>query len=186
MNPAEILKGHFLISTPEIDSGIFFRSVVLLCEHNSGGTLGVVVNKPLDLSIPQELLELGEIANPNLTLCNSGPVQTNQLMLLHSGQKDLQNTLEVADGVFLGGDIEFLQKAVADPQGPYIKLCFGYAGWSPGQLEREFIDGSWLLHPARSCHIFHTPAKLLWRTLLQEMGGRYATLSMIPDDLTLN
>jgi putative transcriptional regulator len=86
----------------------------------------------------------------------------------------------------LGGDLQFLQESILDPQGPHIHLCFGYAGWGTGQLEREFLDGHWFLHPANAQHIFHIPPEKLWQALLREMGGKYATLSMIPEDLSLN
>lgn len=183
----EILKGHFLISTPEIDSGIFFRSVVLICEHNASGTLGLIVNKTLDISLPGEVLDIGEINNPHLTICTSGPVQTNQLMLLHNSSSIGEgNTLEICRNVYLGGDLEFLQRSASDDHGPHVKLCFGYAGWGAGQLEREFISNSWFVHPALERHVFETPSDQLWRTLLREMGGRYATFSMMPDNLALN
>lgn len=182
----EIFKGYFLIATPEVDSGIFFRSVILICEHNSSGTLGLVVNKTLDLTLPSEILDLGEIQNPNMVICTSGPVQTNQLLLLHSSDEIPEHTLEVLKGVYLGGDLEFLQKAASDSSGPSLRLCFGYSGWSPGQLEKEIVSGSWFVTPATKAHVFETPPSNLWRDLLREMGGRYATLSMIPDNLSLN
>ena len=98
-----------------------------------------------------------------------------------------QQTLNICDGVYLGGDLQFLQESITDETGPdIIYLCFGYAGWGAGQLEREFLDGSWLLYPSSSHLLFHVPPEKLWQTLLKEMGGKYATLSMIPEDLTLN
>jgi len=67
-----------------------------------------------------------------------------------------------------------------------VHLCFGYAGWGEGQLEREFLDGQWFLHQASARHIFLTSPEKLWQTLLREMGGKYTTLSMIPENLSLN
>ena len=186
MNREEIFKGYFLVASPEVDSGIFFRSVILVCEHNKSGTLGLIINKTLDLALPKEILDLGQVDNPNMLLCTSGPVQTNQLLLLHTSNENPDNTLKVIDGVYLGGDLEFLQKAAMDSNGPSIRLCFGYAGWSPEQLEKEIVSGSWFIAPASKTHIFETPSHELWRSLLRGMGGRYATLSMIPDNLSLN
>lgn len=183
----EILKGFFLIASPEIDSGIFFRSVVLLCEHNTTGSLGLVINKSLDVNLPGELLDMREILNPEIVVCASGPVQTNQLMLLHNHKPDNEDsTLKICQDTYLGGDLEFLQQAASNPEGPSIKLCFGYSGWAAGQLEKEIINGQWFLHPACAKHIFKTPCEKLWRALLLEMGGRYSMLSMIPDNLALN
>lgn len=183
---SQIQKGTFLIATPELDTGIFFRSVILVCEHNSNGSFGLVINKSLSVELPDEILNLNRLANPHVGIRAGGPVQTNQMMLLHNSEKLATQTLHICPNVFLGGDLQFLQESITDENGPSIFLCFGYAGWGTGQLEREFLDGSWLLYPATSQHIFHTPTEKLWQTLLREMGGKYATLSMIPEDLTLN
>jgi putative transcriptional regulator len=108
------------------------------------------------------------------------------MMFLHSSDKMAEQTLKVCDGVFLGGDIQFLQEAISDPSGPSIRLCFGYIGWGPSQLEREILAGAWLVHPGSAKYIFDTPAEKIWQTVLRDMGGKYATLSMIPEDLSLN
>jgi putative transcriptional regulator len=183
---SQIQKGTFLISTPEIESGLFFRSVILLCEHHPSGSFGLVINKNLELELPEEIINLNHLANPRISIRAGGPVQTNQMMLLHSSDELTQQTLEICDGVHLGGDLQFLQEAITDENGPYVHLCFGYAGWGEGQLEREFLDGQWFLHPATSKHVFFTSPEKLWQTLLREMGGKYTTLSMIPENLSLN
>lgn len=183
---SHIQKGTFMIATPEIDSGIFFRAVVLVCEHTPTGSFGLVVNKSLDLELPEEIINVSQLSNPRIGVRAGGPVQTNQMMLLHSSDQLPNQTLNICDGVYLGGDLQFLQDSIVDENGPHVFLCFGYAGWAAGQLEREFLDGSWLLHPATNKHIFEILPEKLWQSLLREMGGKYATLSMIPEDLTLN
>lgn len=183
---SHIEKGTFLIASPEVETGIFFRSVLLVCEHSPSGSFGVVVNKPLELDLPEEILSLDQLANPQVGVRAGGPVQTNQMLLLHTSNAIPEQTIEICDGVFLGGDLQFLQEAVTNLGGPSIHLCFGYAGWQSGQLEREFLDGGWFLCPATKEDIFETPPTQLWGRLLRNMGGRYATLSMIPDDLSLN
>jgi len=183
---SQIQKGTFLIATPEIDSGIFFRGVILICEHNPNGSFGLVINKHLDLELPEEIININNLSNPHVGIRAGGPVQTNQMMLLHTSDTIPNQTLKICDDVFLGGDLQFLQDALTDQEGPEINLCFGYAGWGAGQLEREFLDGSWFLYPATKKHIFDTLSEKLWQNLLREMGGKYATLSMIPEDLSLN
>jgi len=183
---SQIQKGTFLIATPDIDMGIFCRSVVLICEHNPNGSFGLVINKSLDLELPEEIINLNNLANPLVGIRAGGPVQTNQMMLLHNSDQIPQQTLQICDGVYLGGDLQFLQESITNEGGPPIHLCFGYAGWGAGQLEREFLDGHWFIHPGTSLQIFHTPPERLWPTLLREMGGKYASLSMIPEDLSVN
>lgn len=205
-----IQKGTFLIATPDIDSGLFFRSVVLVCEHNPTGSFGLIINRSLDVELPEEIISLNRMSNPRVGIRAGGPVQTNQMMLVHTagdqakfleerekereleheggthGEERHQEMLALCDGVWLGGDLQFLQESVADVNGPNVILCFGYSGWGAGQLEREFLDGNWFLHPASQDYIFNISPDKLWHTLLKDMGGRYASLSLIPEDLSLN
>lgn len=183
---SQIQKGTFLIATPEIDMGLFFRGVILVCEHNPSGSFGLVINKSLELELPEEIINIRNLSNPRVSIRAGGPVQTNQMMLLHTSDAIPHQTLKISNDIYLGGDLQFLQEAISDENGPDICLCFGYAGWGAGQLEREFLDGHWFLHPASSKFIFHIPPEKMWQTLLREMGGKYATLSMIPEDLSVN
>jgi Putative transcriptional regulator len=182
----QLQKGVFLVASPDIDAGIFFRSVILLCEHNPMGSFGLVVNKSLDLELPPEVVNLSDLANTNISIRAGGPVQTGQMMLLHTSDKIPQQTLQVCDGVYLGGDLQFLQDSIADEQGPSLLLCFGYTGWGSGQLERELLDGQWFIVPATEEWLFKTPPDALWQCLLRKLGGKYAALAMIPEDLSLN
>lgn len=183
---AEIKKGTLLIAAPENSAGLFFRGVILLCEHNPNGSFGLVINKVLDLELPEEIVTVEQVTNQRVGLRAGGPLQTNQMMLLHTSGTIPEQTLEICEGVYLGGDLEFLQKCLSDDKGSPITLCFGYTGWGAGQLEREFLDGKWFLYPASKELLFDVAPENLWQHLLRTMGGKYATLSMIPEDLTLN
>lgn len=183
---SHIQKGTLLIATPDVETGLFFRAVILVCEHNQNGSFGLVINKSLELDLPEDIINIHNLANPHVSIRAGGPVQTNQMMLLHTSSKVPQQTLQICDGVYLGGDLQFLQDSLSDPNGPQIHLCFGYAGWGAGQLEREFLDGGWYIFPASEKAIFHTQPDKMWPSLLREMGGKYASLSMIPEDLSVN
>jgi len=183
---SHIEKGTLLIATPEIDQGNFNRSVILVCEHNPTGSFGLVINKAIDIELPEEIISIKNLDNPSVSIRQGGPVQTNQMMLLHTSEEIPNQTLELCSGVYLGGDLDFLQNSITATTGPEIRLCFGYSGWGAGQLEREYLDGSWYLHPASKEAVFTIPAERLWPTLPRRMGGKYATISMIPEDITLN
>jgi len=183
---AQITKGTLLIATPDINQGLFFRGVILVCEHANNGSFGLVINKVLDLELPEEIINLEQVTNKKVGLRAGGPIQTNQMMLLHTSKAVPDQTMEVCDGVYLGGDLDFLQKCLTDEKGPPIHLCFGYTGWGAGQLEREFLDGRWYLHPATEQLLFDVAPENLWKEVLRSMGGKYAALSMIPEDLTMN
>lgn len=184
--PTTVQKGCFLIASPEIESHLFFRGVLLVCEHNVSGSFALLVNKPLDLDLPGDIVNLASAQNKNVGMRAGGPVQTNQMMLLHTCKAENQQLLNVTKDIHLGGDLQFLHEILEDEASPPVLLCFGYSGWAAGQLEREFLDGSWYLYPATKELLFETPPERLWRTLLLAMGGRYATLSTIPDDLSCN
>ena len=187
---AQLSRGSLLLASPDIDAGMYFRGVILLCEHGPAGSFGLLINKPLQVEIPEEVINLKEIANPRVQIRAGGPMQQNQLLLLHSQSPEVQQAeekaLKVCEGVYLGGDLQFLQEAIADTNGPNVRLCFGFCGWGPGQLEREFLTGLWFLYPGSSDAVFDAKPEELWRSTLRQMGGKYATLSMIPDDLSLN
>jgi len=179
-------RGTLIVATPEIQSGLFFRGVILLCEHHPKGSFGLLINKKLEIELPPEILNIEQIANPHVQIRSGGPLQTNQMMLLHNNEEVTGNTLKICDDVFLGGDIQFLQDALANAEGPPLHLCFGYAGWTAGQIEREFLDGHWLLWPASAHYLFEVSPEKLWQTILRDMGGKHASLAMIPEDLSLN
>ncbi len=183
---SQLSRGSLLLASPDIDTGLYFRGVILLCEHGPSGSFGLLINKPLEVDIPEDIINLKDIPNPRVQVRAGGPLQPNQMMLLHTQQASTNQTLKICEGVFLGGDLHFLQDALSDSNGPAIRLCFGFCGWGPGQLEREFLTGLWFLQPATPQAIFDTPPEDLWRSTLRLMGGKYATLSMIPNDLSLN
>lgn len=183
---SQIQKGTFLVATPDIEGSIFFRSVLLICEHNENGSFGLVINKSIELELPEEVLNMKNLENPQVRILSGGPIQTNQMMLLHTSDTISKQTLKICDDVYLGGDLSFLQESLTDKSGPQINLCFGYSGWGATQLEREFLDGHWFIYPASKKLIFDTPIDKLWQIILREMGGKYASLSMIPEDLSLN
>lgn len=179
-------KGTLLISSPDLDQGILFRAVALLCEHTSSGSFGVIINKPLEMELPDEIALLQQNNDNILGIRAGGPIQTNQMMLLHSSSAIPNQTIEICSGVYLGGDLQFLHDALSASEGPSLRLCFGYLGWAGGQLEREFMDGDWFLAPGSSEHVFDSQPEDLWKRLLYNLGGRYATLATIPVDLSLN
>ncbi len=184
--PLKLERGHLLLASPEIEGGLFHRGVLLLCEHNQSGSFALLINKPLDFELPEEIVNLAQASNKNISLRAGGPVQTNQMMLLHTAPSSEQQLLEVTQGVFLGGDLQYLHELVEEKSNPTVYLCFGYAGWAGGQLEKEHLEGSWIATPATKELVFETDPNDLWETVLKNMGGRYASLATIPEDLSLN
>lgn len=175
-----------LIASPELEGEPFFRSVVLLCEHQEGGSFGLILNKIIDINIPADVLNIEQAPNKHVRFRMGGPGQPQEMSILHSAESEREKSLKMCEEVYLGGDIPFLQEMVHQENGPYLTLCFGHSDWGAGQLEKEFLEGKWFLFPATRNHVFEIPSEQLWRALLREMGGRYAPLSTIPEDLSLN
>ncbi len=179
---SELKKGTFLVASPDIESGIFYRSVVLLCDHSPVGSFGLIINKPLDVELEDDLFDL-EGTEGKVDMRAGGPNQPNQVMLLQDQGFNEETSLEICEGVYLNGDIDLIREEEPIPQ---TILCFGYGGWTSGVLEREFLNGAWFLCPATKHQVFEIPAERLWQSLLREMGGKYKTLSLMPEDLELN
>lgn len=183
---AQLERGTLLVASPDVGQGLYHRSVVLVCEHTPTGSFGLILNKPYTDHLPEDLSAIEEITHPKVGLRVGGSMQSNQMMLLHSSNRHADQTLKITDSTYLGGDITFLRECLESDDCPHLLLCFGYTGWITGELEKEFMSGAWFLHPSSPALIFNTPAPSLWQTCLREMGGKYTSLSMIPDDLTLN
>ncbi len=179
-------KGSLLIASPDVDEDLYFKSVILICEHTPAGSFGLILNKPVSVDLPQEILPIESIAHPKVQLRLGGKSQQNQMMLLHTSEQNSDQTLNITKGIYLGGDLQFLQESMASETCPELLLCFGYTGWSTGELEKEFMKGLWYLHPADKEILFQLPPEKMWQSILKKMGGKYASIAMIPDDLNLN
>lgn len=177
-------RGTLLIASPDIDSGFYLRSVLLLCDHSPAGSFALTMNKPINVELPEEFLK--NDSSSQMRMGMGGPVQSNQLMLLHGYSGAPDQTLKVAEGIYLGGDLVFLQELLEKHPEIPLHLCFGYSGWGAGQLEKEFMAGNWFLHPASTALVFDTPPEQMWQACMLAMGGKYATLSTLPQDLSAN
>src|SRR5688572_13498469 len=132
-------KGRLLISEPFLPDPNFERTVVLLCEHNTEGSFGFVLNKPSALKV-QEIIEDIGLTN---TVYVGGPVQQDTLHFIHRNG-NIVNAVEIAGNVFWGGDLESLvtltdTKQITEAD---IRFFVGYSGWGPGQLDSELEQDS--------------------------------------------
>jgi putative transcriptional regulator len=169
------LKGHLLIASPKLRDPNFFRSVVLLVQHDERGSLGLVLNRPMELTIREAWKQLSEMpCQVEGNLHKGGPCE-GVLMALHT---DLEaSDVEVFDGVHFSTTKDAIEHLVSHTGGS-VRLFVGYAGWSPGQLENELTEGAWVTAPATSESIFNM-AHGSWEQLLRSIGR--ANLSQIID-----
>lgn len=186
MNESRLKKGFLLAASPEIQDPLTFKSVILLCEHTSAGSFGLMINKPLEIDSNLDAEMMQELSHPNVHLRIGGPMRQGQMMLLHSDDRKKDQMLNINDDIFLGGDLNFLQESLSNNDSKNLILCFGYLGWGFGELEKEFSDGLWCLYPANTDLIFNTESNKIWSTVLKNIGGKYSSYSMLPDDLSAN
>lgn len=183
---AQLKRGTLLISSPDMDIPFYQRSVILLCEHSPLGSFGLVLNRPLSSQPSETIPSGGSLSNEHVTLCQGGPFAHEQVSILHNYETHSFPSLEIVKQVYLGGSIQFLQDVIQSSFEASLKVCFGYSGWGPYQLEQEFLDGSWFLHPASVDLVFHTQQKDLWQKVLFSMGGKYQVYSTLPESLRVN
>lgn len=177
--------GVILIAPPMMQDPTFRRSVVLLCEHGVDGSFGLILNRSVTLQLA-DVVEGMELYRGPLSM--GGPVQPETLHFLHRFGDQIGETTEVIDDVFWGGDFEAVQKMVQsrETSADDIRFFLGYAGWSPGQLDAEIEQDSWILTPSNASMIFQEAPDKLWTTILRRMGGEYALLANFPDDPRMN
>ena len=174
------LTHHFLIAMPNMVDPYFSRSLTYICEHNDQGALGLVVNRPIDMTL-QALFErlslsLRDAEFSDAPIYFGGPVQTDRGFVLHAPAGHWQSTLRVGEAIGLTTSKDILE-AVGRGEGPRRMLVtLGYAGWSPGQLEHELSQNAWLTVEARDAILFDVPAEERYPAAMELLGLDYARL----------
>lgn len=175
------LTNHFLIAMPNMADPYFARTLTFICEHNDQGALGVVVNRPIDMTLGA-LFERLDLALSSQILVGEpvyfgGPVQTDRGFVLHQPLGKWQSTLSVRDKVGLTTSKDILE-AVGQGNGPRKMLVtLGYSGWAPGQLENEIKENAWLTVEASDGIIFDTPVEERLPEAMKLLGIDFAKLS---------
>ncbi|MFP4385359.1 MAG: YqgE/AlgH family protein [Spirochaetia bacterium] len=177
------LPGHFLIAEVEMGDPNFHRTIVLMLEHNHEGAFGLVVNKETDISLGQVLENYADLTPGALPIYYGGPVEQQYLFTLHSGiPKPYQSAhiLSPVPGVYFEPDFSLIDKYLRERweetlarDRPDFRFYAGYSGWSPGQLERELDEDTWVTLSARSDLVFSKDPESAWQDALRKKGGIY-------------
>ncbi|HZM45467.1 MAG TPA: YqgE/AlgH family protein [Burkholderiales bacterium] len=180
MDPVN-LTHHFLIAMPNMVDPHFAKTLTFICEHNDKGALGLVVNRPTEMTL-QTLLEqvsipFGSEEFKSIPIHFGGPVQVDRGFVLHMPLGQWQSTLAVSPEVGLTTSKDILQ-ALARGEGPHqLLVTLGYAGWAPGQLEQELAQNAWLTVQAKAEVIFELPAEDRLPAAMGLLGIDFASLS---------
>ncbi|MGV6853089.1 MAG: YqgE/AlgH family protein [bacterium] len=176
---------QLLIAMPALNGSYFERSVILLCEHNTKGAMGLVINKITELSLADILDQIGirQTQNEDARLrpvFTGGPVHEDRGFVLHRPWGTWESSLTISDELQLTSSKDIL-KEIAKGRGPDdFLISLGYSGWAEGQLEEELVDTSWLTLPADQELIFDADIEDRWDLAVEKLGvdiNQISTLS---------
>ncbi|MBM3847565.1 MAG: YqgE/AlgH family protein [Verrucomicrobia bacterium] len=180
------LKAQFLLDGGSSQASCFNRTVVLICQHDSTGAFGLVLNRPTEALIKHALPGSIPAALQDFTLFDGGPVQPQALSFLWSDP--VQPEANVLPNLSLGHELDELMDLAADGLVTRkLKVFAGYAGWSPGQLEDEMKRKAWITHPASLDWVFnHSDSSRLWADIISKKGWQYKLMASGPEDPSVN
>ncbi len=179
-------KGRLLISEPFLPDPNFSRSVVLLAENSEEGALGFVMNNKSSVMLSDLLPDL---QNGNFPIYLGGPVETDNLFFIHRCYDKLLSGESITTDIFWGDNFELLKElidknAIKDNE---IRFFLGYSGWSEGQLQSEIEQNTWIVSDQFSgVQLFNMDENVLWKSMLTEMGSKFAHVGNFPINPNLN
>lgn len=141
------LKGHFLVAASHLRDPNFYRSVVLILEHNQQGAMGLIINRPSEVSVETALSTKICLNGTDGVVFSGGPVETSALMILHNSRLLGKSDEQIVPGVYLAGSQDSFDRLVHPDDDPQTTVRFrvycGYAGWDARQLDGELARGDW-------------------------------------------
>ncbi len=168
-------RGKLLVATEFVQGDMFAETVILLLHYNEHGAMGIVVNRPTDIEPEEILAEVDAIPDYDGEIFWGGPVEMYSLRALRRTDSPPTGLDAIVGSVHLVPIDETLEDAPRDPGS--LRLFIGYAGWSPGQLDREMERGSWRVVPASDEHVFAQEPRALWKKLAPPSVHRAAVKS---------
>jgi putative transcriptional regulator len=170
------LAGALLVAAPHLLDPNFFRSVILILEHTEEGAVGVIINYPSTSELDDQLPDWKPLLADPPVVFVGGPVQPESAIGLAEG----------VDGSSLAG-VGIVD--LAAPPGELtaaVRIYAGYAGWGPGQLEAELVEGGWVVAEATANDVFAAEPGAVWSAVLKRQPGPIAMLASFPLDPSLN
>jgi putative transcriptional regulator len=178
-------KGKILIAEPFLQGPYFGRSLVFLTEHGKEGAVGFVLNKPSELYIDEIIEDLYSFRGE---LFIGGPVQSDTLHFIHTLGHKIPGSVKVTDTIYWGGDFNVIKELINQDKldRRSIKFFVGYSGWSPGQLENEISEKSWIVSTIPDETIMSYKIDNIWKETMESLGDVYKTWSNFPQNPSFN
>lgn len=161
----------FLIAVPQMGDPNFSKSVVLILQHGEEGALGLVINRPTEITLDRFAEGQKISCHKSLSqkvVFRGGPVQIERGWILHADDSVEEKQL-VVPGLYVSTGSLALADLMGRDGRPF-RLYLGYAGWGAGQLEKEMIEGAWITAKADSKYVFETDSDRIWNRILTDMG----------------
>jgi putative transcriptional regulator len=180
----ESLTGQLLLASPALHDPNFSRAVVLVSMHSEEGAMGVVLNRPSEVTVGEAVPQLEQVVSEQEPVYVGGPVQPSSIVFLAEFLDPAPAGLLVFGRIgFPAPDagIEELTEATARR-----RVFAGYAGWGEGQLDAEIDQGDWIAQVALPEDVFTDLPEELWSSVLTRKGGSYALLARMPADPSVN
>jgi putative transcriptional regulator len=163
-------KGVLLVASPTLDDPNFRQAVVLVLDHGSQGTFGVILNRSTNVLLSEALPDLTVLKGTTYRLFAGGPVEPTRLLLLFRLKEPPSDARSVFDGVYVGGTPAVLERIITQAKPTETFRAFaGVAGWGPGQLKDEMLQGAWAILPPDSIGIFDKDPATLWQDCLSRL-----------------
>lgn len=171
-----LARGVLLIAQESMVDPNFSNTVLLITEYEETGTVGVVLNRPLENPAVEILPQLQELGLDSYNLYLGGPVRLNSLRLLVQTEAGLDDYYHVVGNIFQITDLRGVQGLLDREMGQFrVRLYAGYAGWYPGQLERELLRGGWHLYRSDSSLVFSDDPESLWERLIDQIDMQWVS-----------
>jgi putative transcriptional regulator len=181
--------GTLLISVPQMLDPNFMHTVVLVCQHAAEGAFGLVLNCKAGRTVAELLPDHPVLREVEAEVYAGGPVGLDALQFLHRVPDRIRGGTAIADGLYLGGELDELAAFLRDGPEPGrdARLFVGYSGWGAGQLDAELVSGSWVPAPFDRELPFSTAGREgAWRRVLRSLGRAGEGLSQLPPDVSWN
>jgi putative transcriptional regulator len=179
-------SGRLLISEPFMMDPNFKRSVILLTEYGSAGAMGFVLNHLSEYMLGDLLPDLPYSEMP---VYSGGPVGEDTLHFIHRCPDKIEDGIEIVKGIYWGGNFETVKSLVSNYQltDSEIRFFTGYSGWTPGQLDDEIAEDTWIVTDKFTPEvIFSHDDQNIWRQVIISLGTRYAHIANFPENPELN
>jgi putative transcriptional regulator len=179
------LKGQLILDNGKLRGSFFHRTVILICQHDSEGAFGLVLNRSTKNKVGEAVVANLPDTLKEETLFLGGPVQPQALSYLHNDTyiPDANVLTNLSLGHSLDSLVDLGESFSSTVR---LKIFAGYAGWSPGQLEDEMKRDTWMTHPASLELVFHPNPEQLWPEILKEKGWKYKLIAESPEDPSWN